>query len=47
MPVLGKKRACAALAVHAPVSRMPLERALSYLPVLRKAAAAMGTTLDS
>jgi DNA-binding IclR family transcriptional regulator len=46
VPVAGKKRACAALAVHAPVSRMPLERALSYLPVLRKAASAMSTTLD-
>src|SRR5688572_5984290 len=47
VPVVGKKRACAALAVHAPVSRMPLERALSYLPVLRRAAAAMASTLDS
>ena len=47
VPVIGKKRACAALAVHAPVSRMPLERALSYLPVLRRAAAAMSSTLDS
>ena len=47
VPVIGKKRACAALAVHAPVSRMPLDRALSYLPVLRRAAAAMGSTLDS
>ena len=47
VPVIGKKRACAALAVHAPVSRMPLDRALSYLPVLRRAAAAMSTTLDS
>jgi IclR family transcriptional regulator, acetate operon repressor len=46
VPVVGKKRACAALAVHAPVSRMPLERALSYLPVLRRAAAAMSSTLD-
>jgi DNA-binding IclR family transcriptional regulator len=46
VPVLGKKRACAALAVHAPASRMPLERALSYLPVLRRAAAAMSSTLD-
>jgi len=45
VPVAGKKRACAALAVHAPASRMPLERALSYLPVLRKAAAAMSSTL--
>jgi DNA-binding IclR family transcriptional regulator len=47
VPVIGKKRACAALAVHAPVSRMPLERALSYLPVLRKAAGAMAASLDS
>lgn len=42
-----KKRACAALAVHAPASRMPLERALSYLAVLRRAAAAMSSTLSS
>lgn len=47
VPVLGKKRACAALAVHAPASRMPLERALSYLPVLRRAAGAMASTLDT
>jgi DNA-binding IclR family transcriptional regulator len=47
VPVAGKKRACAALAVHAPASRMPLERALSYLPVLRKAAAAMSSTLSA
>lgn len=45
VPVAGKRRACAALAVHAPASRMPLERAFSYLPVLRKAAAAMSSTL--
>jgi DNA-binding IclR family transcriptional regulator len=47
VPVTGKKRACAALAVHAPASRMPLERALSYLPVLRKAAGAMAASLDA
>jgi DNA-binding IclR family transcriptional regulator len=47
VPVAGKRRACAALAVHAPASRMPLERALSYLPVLRKAAGAMAASLDS
>jgi len=46
VPVLGKKRACAALAVQAPMSRMPLERALGYLPVLRRAASAMASTLD-
>lgn len=46
VPVLDRsKRACAALAVQAPVSRMPLERALSYLPVLRRAAQVMGSTL--
>jgi IclR family transcriptional regulator, acetate operon repressor len=43
----GKSRACAALAVHAPVSRMPLERALGYLPVLRRAANAMAATFGS
>jgi IclR family acetate operon transcriptional repressor len=45
VPVLDqKKRACAALAVHAPVSRMPLSRALDQLPKLRQAAAAMAGT---
>jgi DNA-binding IclR family transcriptional regulator len=47
VPVVAKRRACAALAVHAPVSRMPLERALSFLPVLRRAASAMASTLDT
>jgi DNA-binding IclR family transcriptional regulator len=47
VPVLGNKRACAALAVQAPVSRMPLERALGYLPTLRRAASAMASTLAS
>ena len=47
VPVSAKKRAYAALAVHAPASRMPLERALSYLPVLRKAASAMAASLDA
>ncbi|MDA8108130.1 MAG: IclR family transcriptional regulator [Betaproteobacteria bacterium] len=39
-----RKRTCAALAVHAPMSRMPLERALGHLPTLRRAAAAMSAT---
>jgi|SRR5216684_4688495 len=39
-----RKRACAALAVQAPVSRMPLERALCHLPALRQAASAMAET---
>jgi IclR family transcriptional regulator, acetate operon repressor len=38
---------CAAVAVHAPVSRMPLEKALEYLPLLRKAAEAMEGTFQT
>lgn len=38
------KRVCSAIAVHAPVSRMPLARALEHLSSLRRAAAAMATT---
>jgi DNA-binding IclR family transcriptional regulator len=40
-------RPCAAVAVHAPVSRMPLEKALEYLPLLRKAAEAMESTFET
>lgn len=40
------KRVCAAIAVHAPVSRMPLERALEHLPSLRRAAEAMAETFE-
>ena len=48
VPVLdASKRACAALAVQAPVSRMPLKQVLGYLPVLRRAAASMAATLDA
>lgn len=39
-----RKRVCAAVAVHAPASRMPLARALEHLPSLRRAAQAMATT---
>ena len=39
-----RKRACAAIAVHAPVPRMPLARALDHLPGLRRAAEAMAAT---
>jgi DNA-binding IclR family transcriptional regulator len=47
VPVMnGKNRACAALAVQAPVSRMPLERALNYLPVLQRAAKTMAATFS-
>jgi IclR family transcriptional regulator, acetate operon repressor len=34
-------RPCAAIAVHAPMSRMPLEKALEHLPLLRQACEAM------
>jgi IclR family acetate operon transcriptional repressor len=37
-------RPCAAVAVHAPVSRMPLDKALAHLPLLREAAEAMEGT---
>ncbi len=40
----GRRRACAAIAVHAPLSRMPLERALAQLAVFRRAAEAMSAT---
>lgn len=40
-------RPCAAVAVHAPVSRMALERALEYLPLLQKAAQAMERTFQA
>jgi DNA-binding IclR family transcriptional regulator len=39
-----KRRACAAIAVQAPMSRMPLERGLAHLPGLRRAAEAMAAT---
>lgn len=46
VPVVdARKRACAAIAVHAPVSRMPLDRALAHLPSLRRAAQAMAHAL--
>lgn len=40
----GEGRVIASVAVHAPVARMPLSAALSHVPTLRRAAAAMGTT---
>ncbi|MCX7960105.1 MAG: IclR family transcriptional regulator, partial [Burkholderiales bacterium] len=41
------RRAVAALAVQAPVSRMPLARALEHLPLLRRAAAELSETLEA
>lgn len=46
VPVLdSRRRACAALAIQAPVSRLPLARALESLPSLRRAADSMAETL--
>jgi len=39
-----RKRVCAAIAVHAPASRMPLAKALEHLPSLRRAAASLAKT---
>jgi len=39
-----KGRMVAALAFHAPTVRMDLERARTYLPALKKAAAALSST---
>ena len=48
VPVMdARRRACAAIAVHAPVPRMPLERALGHLPGLRRAAVAMAATFEA
>jgi DNA-binding IclR family transcriptional regulator len=41
------RRVCAAVAVHAPVSRMPLARVLDHLPTLRRAADAMTGTFGA
>src|SRR3990172_4764727 len=46
VPVMdARRRACAAIAVQALASRMPLRRALEHLPVLRSAADAMAATV--
>jgi DNA-binding IclR family transcriptional regulator len=41
-----RKRVCAAVAVHAPASRMPLVKALDHLPSLRRAAAALAESIQ-
>lgn len=43
---LGGGRVAASVAVQAPVARMSLAAALRHLPALRRAAAALGTTMD-
>lgn len=45
VPAAGR-RAAACVAVHAPVARMPLSRALAHLPVLRTAAAALAHAFE-
>lgn len=42
----GDGRVVAAVSVHAPVSRLPLEEAVQLLPELQAAAESMGQTLD-
>jgi DNA-binding IclR family transcriptional regulator len=47
VPVAAARRpAAACVAVHAPVARMPLERALAHLPALQDAAAALSRAFD-
>jgi DNA-binding IclR family transcriptional regulator len=41
-----RKRACAAIAIQAPVSRMSLEAAVRHVPKLRHAASAMAAVLE-
>lgn len=46
VPVLDAQGRCrAAVAIHAPTARMPLEQALTKLPALQRAAARMGELL--
>jgi IclR family acetate operon transcriptional repressor len=44
---LGRRRAAACVAVHAPLARMPLEAAMRHLPALRQAADAIASTFES
>ena len=47
VPVIAQGgRVAACVAVHAPVARMPLARALSLAPALRRAAGALGASFD-
>lgn len=48
VPVMAdRQRACAAVALQAPASRMPLEAMLAHLPRLREAAREMRATFDA
>jgi len=46
-PVTAAGRIVACVAVHAPVARMPLARALLHLPALRVAATALGKSFET
>lgn len=46
VPVTAAGRVAACVAVHAPVARMPLARAMTHLPALRRAAQALGASFD-
>ena len=47
VPVLGRSRAMiATVAVHGPKSRLPLSRAVTHIPALRRAAEKLGAMLD-
>lgn len=48
VPVMvGGERVCAAIAVHGPAPRMTLKRGYQFLPALRRAAAAVASTLST
>jgi DNA-binding IclR family transcriptional regulator len=47
VPVTASGRVAACVAVHAPVARMPLARAMTHLPALRRAAVALGASFDA
>ena len=45
--MLRRGRTAACIAVHAPVARMPLARAVAHLPALRRAAGAIAQTFEA
>jgi DNA-binding IclR family transcriptional regulator len=47
VPIADRRRVWAAVAVHAPASRMPLAKALEHLPSLRNAAASLAETFET
>jgi IclR family transcriptional regulator, acetate operon repressor len=47
VPVTAAGRVAACVAVHAPIARMPLARAVDHLPALRRAADALGASFQA